>query len=388
MNKIKLGIIGMGNMGEGHWKNIKNGHTPKVELTAVCDWAQTRRDWCKENLPETVKIFDNATDMMKSGLIDSVLIAVPHYDHPKLVMEALENGLNVYNEKPAGVYTKQVIEMNEAAKKSDKVFAIGFQQRTRTYFEKLREIIKSGQLGHIKKFVWIVTDWYRPQGYHDSSNWRSTWKDEGGGVIINQNPHNLDIIQWLFGMPSSLLSMCDFGKYYDIEVDDDVSIFFKYDNGTVGIYTTSTGEAPGTNRLEISCDMGKIVCENEQITFWRNVESEREFNKHYKGVFGRPEVWKCEIPVPPMPAPQHARLLNNFADAILNGAELVAPGPEGINEMTISNAIYYSAWQGSKWIDLKNFDHEGFYKALCEKIENSTVVKNVDRKVGNTEGTY
>ncbi|HIV02097.1 MAG TPA: Gfo/Idh/MocA family oxidoreductase [Candidatus Aphodoplasma excrementigallinarum] len=387
MEKIKLGIIGVGNIGVTHSKNITSGQTKLVDLVAVCDIAPDRRTWAEKNLPG-VKVFDDATEMMKSGLIDSVLIGVPHYDHPRLAIEAFSYGLNVYNEKPAGVYTKQVLEMNEAAKKSGKVFSMGFNQRTRPPFQKVRQLVQSGQLGHIKKVIWIATDWYRPQAYHDSCSWRSTWKGEGGGTIINQNPHNLDLFQWIFGMPSKILSMNDYGKYYNIEVEDDVSAFFKYDNGTVGIYTTSTGEAPGTNRLEISCDMGKIVCEFGKITFWRNVESEREFNKNFDGVFGTPECWKCEIPTKDEDRPQHAILLDNFADAILHGKELLAPGLEGINEMTISNAIYYSDWLGNKWVDVKNFDHDGFYNALQDKVAKSTVVKNVKQKTAGTEGSY
>ncbi len=387
MEKIKLGIVGVGNIGVTHSKNITSGQTKLVDLVAVCDIAPDRRTWAEKNLPG-VKVFDEATEMMKSGLIDSVLIGVPHYDHPRLAIEAFSYGLNVYNEKPAGVYTKQVLEMNEAAKKSGKVFSMGFNQRTRPPFQKVRQLVQSGQLGHIKKVIWIATDWYRPQAYHDSCSWRSTWKGEGGGTIINQNPHNLDLFQWIFGMPSKILSMNDYGKYYNIEVEDDVSAFFKYDNGTVGIYTTSTGEAPGTNRLEISCDMGKIVCEFGKITFWRNVESEREFNKNFDGVFGTPECWKCEIPTKDEDRPQHAILLDNFADAILHGKELLAPGLEGINEMTISNAIYYSDWLGNKWVDVKNFDHDGFYNALQDKVAKSTVVKNVKQKTAGTEGSY
>lgn len=321
--------------------------------------------------------------------MDSVLIAVPHYDHPKLAIEAFSYGLNVYNEKPAGVYTKQVLEMNDAAKNSGKVFSMGFQQRTRPYFRKVRELVQGGQLGHIKKIVWIVTSWYRPQAYHDSCAWRSTWKGEGGGTIMNQNPHNLDLIQWMFGMPDEIWAKCEYGKYYDIEVEDEVTAMFKYKNGTIGIYTTSTGETPGTNRLEISCDMGKVVCEDEKITFFRNVKSEREFNAEFDGVFGSPENWKCEIPVSQTSKPEHAVLLDNFASAILNGDELIAPGIDGINEMTIANSIYYSDWLGGKWIDTNNFDHESFYAALQDKIAKSTFVKKeAKQKTAGTEKSY
>lgn len=388
MKKTRIGIIGLGNMGSTHAVKIAKGMVKHMEIGALCDIDPDRIAWAKKTLPD-YPVFDNATDMYKSGLIDSVLIAVPHYDHPPLAIEAFSYGYHVYCEKPAGVYTKQVLEMNEAAKKSGKVFAIGFNQRTNKSFQKLKNLVESGQLGHIKKVIWIITTWYRPQAYHDSSPWRSTWKGEGGGTITNQNPHNLDLFQWIFGMPSMILSSNDYGKYYDIEVEDDVTALFKYDSGTVGIYTTSTGEYPGTNRLEISCDMGKIVCENDEITFWRNVESEREYNANFHGIFGSIENWKCEIPVPEEVKEQHCTLLEDFARAIVDGTPLLAPGEEGIKEMTIANAIYYSDWLGNKWVDLKNFDHEGFYQALQDKIASSTFVKKKsEKKTTSTEGTY
>lgn len=376
MKKIKLGIIGMGNMGKSHAKNMLSGLAPHVELAAVCDIADEQLKWCDENIAG-IKQYKNATEMMKSGDIDSVLIAVPHYDHPKLAIEAFELGLHVYCEKPAGVYTKQVLEMNEAAKKYGKVFSMGFNQRTRNVFNKIRSLVQSGELGHIKKIIWIVTNWYRPQSYHDSSAWRSTWKYEGGGTIVNQNPHNIDLFQWMFGMPDQVLSTIDYGKYYDIEVDDDVNAIFRYDNGTIGIYTTSTGEQPGTNRLEISCDMGKLVCEDGKLTFWRNVKSEREFNATHTSAFGHLENWKCEIPVEPDEGQEHSNLIENFALAILEGTPLIAPGIDGIDELTLANCFYYSDWLGSKWVSTKDFDHEGFYNALQEKIKNSTYVKKV-----------
>lgn len=237
MDKIKLGIIGFGNMGVTHSRNITSGITKNFELVAICDTDPDRLKKVNEDYPD-VKTFDNAEDMYKSGLIEAVLIAVPHYDHPPLAVKAFEYGLHVMCEKPAGVYTKQVAEMNEAAKKSGKVFGIMFQQRTRPHHVKLKELIESGELGKIKKVIWIVTEWYRSEIYHQSASWRSTWAGEGGAVIMNQSPHNLDLWQWLFGVPDYLTAFCSWGKYYNIECEDDVYAFgeglsyteFAYDN--------------------------------------------------------------------------------------------------------------------------------------------------------------
>ena len=240
MEKLRIGVIGYGNMGTGHVRNLKAGMVPDMELTAVCDIAPARREAAKAEYPE-LAVFENAEELYQSGLCDMVLIAVPHYSHPCLAIEAFQHGLHVITEKPAGVYTKQVREMNEAAAKSDKVFGIMYNQRTNPVYQKLREMIKRGDLGHIKRITWIITDWYRPQAYHDSSSWRSTWKEEGGGALINQNPHQLDLWQWMFGMPDRIFAKASFGKYYDIEVEDDVMAYFEYDNGTTGEYITSTG---------------------------------------------------------------------------------------------------------------------------------------------------
>ena len=386
MKKVKVGIIGCGNMGSEHAKNLIAGTVPDMELVAVCDIEQERRDVMHKLYPD-LKVFGKAEDLMDSGLCDAVIIAVPHYSHPPMVICALEHGLNVMSEKPAGVYTKQVKEMNEAAKKSDKIFAIMFNQRTNPVYIKLREMIKRGDLGHIKRITWIITNWYRPQAYHDSSSWRSTWKGEGGGTLINQNPHQLDLWQWMFGMPDRIYAKASFGKYYNIEVEDDVMAYFEYDNGTTGEYITSTGEAPGTNRLEIACDMGKVVIENNKMTFYRNIISEREFNKNNTIPFGVPECWECNVPVDFSGGEQHVGVLKHFADAILNGGELTAKGEEGLNSLTISNAIHLSAWTGET-VDVKNFPDDKYYELLQEKIKNSKVVKNVRNVTVDISNTH
>ena len=377
--KIKLGIVGFGNMGSGHARNLTEGKIPEAELTAICDIDPERRAASKEKYPQ-IPVFENAEELYSSGLCDSVLIAVPHYDHPPLAISAFKHGLHVMTEKPAGVYTKQVIDMNSEAAKSGKVFGIMYNQRTNPAYIKLRSMVKSGELGHIKRITWIITDWYRPQAYHDSSSWRSTWRGEGGGTLINQNPHQLDLWQWIFGMPDRIFARASFGKYYEIEVEDDVMAYFEYDNGTTGEYITSTGEAPGTNRLEIACDMGKIVVENNKINFTKNAVSEREFNMTNTKPFGCPENSLQEIETDSSDIEQHSEVLKAFAAAILHGGELTARGEEGLNGLTISNSIHLSAWTG-EIIDVKNFPHERFYRLLTEHINSSKPKKNIKKVI-------
>jgi len=386
MADIRLGVIGFGNMGTTHSKNVSEGKVPGMVLGAICDISKERREEALKLYPN-VPVFESAKELFESGKCDAVIIAVPHYDHPQMAIDAFDCGLHVIIEKPAGVYTKQVLQMNEAAKKSDRLFGIMYNQRTNPMYQKVRQMVKSGELGAIKRVSWTVTDWYRPQAYHDSGAWRSTWKTEGGGALINQNPHQIDLWQWMFGMPDKITSFVSFGKYYDIEVEDDVTAVFEYDNGMTGTYITSTGEAPGTNRLEIACDMGKIVIENDNMIFNRNVISEREHNKVNEKPFGVPECWKCEIPVSGN-GEQHVGILKDFVKVLNEGGELLAPGEEGVLGLTISNAIHHSAWTG-KTVDVNNFPHDEFYEILQEKIKNSTVDKsNVKQKTADTKGTY
>ncbi len=368
MEKIRLGILGFGNIGKVHTDNIVGGKCPNVELSAVCDLKEARLDEAKEKVP-TVATFTSAEEMIKSGKIDAILVSVPHYDHPKYAIMAMENGIHTLIEKPAGVYTKQVKEMNEVAQKCDVVFGIMMNQRTNCIYRKMREIVKSGELGEIRRTNLIITDWYRPQIYYNSGDWRATWSGEGGGVLLNQCPHNLDLWQWICGMPSKIEAKLHYGKWHDIEVEDDVSAYCEYPNGATGVFVTTTGDTPGTNRFEITFEKGKLLAENGELKMWKNEMSEPEFSKVNDNPFARPGFTESVVETDGE-NPQHSGVLNAFANAILNGGELVARGEEGINGLTISNAMHLSSWLG-KAVSLDNFDDELFYEELSKRIKTS-----------------
>lgn len=372
MNKVRLGIIGLGNMGTNHLKYLKKGDVPSIELTAIADINPQKLKKAKEGLGESVLAYDTAEALIESNAVDGVLIATPHYLHPPLAIKAFQKGLHVLVEKPAGVYTKQVLEMNETAEKSGKVFGIMFNQRTNPIYQKLKELIESGELGELKRTNWIITNWYRSQSYYDSGDWRATWGGEGGGVLLNQCPHNLDLWQWTCGMPKRVYAFCYYGKYHNIEVEDDVTAFVEYENGATGMFITTTGEAPGTNRLEVVGNNGKVVIEDDKLTFWRLRVSERKFNIEYKGGFGTPECWKFDVPVKGTET-KHPGITSNWAEAILKGTKLLSPGFEGVNGLQISNAIHLSAWT-SQWIDIP-VDEDLFYEKLQEKIQSSKTNK-------------
>ena len=371
---FRVGIIGVGNIGSTHVNSFLSGRVKNAKITALCDIDKEHLYKFKEQLDDEVQYFDNATDMMQSGLVDGVVIATPHYDHPTLAIEAFEAGLHVFCEKPAGVYTKNVREMNEAAKKSGKTFQVNFVLRTNDAYKKIKEMMDNNELGKIKRIVWIITNWYRTQAYFNSGGWRATWAGEGGGTLLNQNPHQLDLLQWIGGMPKRVWSTCYFGKNRDIEVEDEATAYFEYDNGAVGLYMTSVSEFPGTNRLEIAGDRGKLVYENDKITFYRTTVSEEEYNKNAKTGFGPIPMWTCDVPFKSSDVTDgQAEMISNWVDAAEKGTELIAPGYEGINSLSLSNAMYLSTWKDS-WIELP-FDEDEFLERLQEKIKTSTFVK-------------
>ncbi len=385
MEQVRIGIIGIGNMGTAHANNITEGKCPEIKLTAVADINPKRLEWAAENLDPSVVKFNTAEEMLDSGLIDAVIVSVPHYDHPKYAMECFDRGLHVMVEKPAGVYTKQVREMNEAAKKSNVVFGMMFNQRTDHVYRKMRELVQGGSLGAIRRTNWVITNWYRPQAYYNSGAWRATWSGEGGGVLLNQCPHNLDLWQWICGMPVKVNTHMCFGKWHDIEVEDDVTTFVEYANGATGVFVTTTGDAPGTNRFEITLDKGKLVAEDGKLTLWELETPEPEFSKTNKIPFGQPKSTKVEVETDGQ-STQHVGVLNAFAAAILRGEPLVAGGEEGINGLMLSNAMHLSAWLG-KEISLP-FDEDLFYNELMKRVKTSRRKENIDAVIADTTGTY
>jgi len=381
MNKVKLGIIGFGTMGRTHYEYIKDNKVENCEITAIFDVKEIPIS----SYSSEIKTFTNINNFFDSKLFDAVLIATPHYLHPEYAIKAFNHNYHVLIEKPAGVYTKQVRQMNEAAQKSNKKFAIMFNQRINPLYKKAKELVASGEIGQLKRTIWIITNWYRPQSYFDSSSWRATWKSEGGGVLLNQDPHQLDLWQWICGMPTSIHSYCYFGKYHDIEVEDDVTAFLEFENGATGVFITSTGETPGTNRLEISGDKGQIIIEKDTLVFKKLRVSERQFNKEFTGGFGAPECWDISVPIDTKNK-QHAGITQNFINSILYDEPLIAPGIEGINSLTLSNAMLLSTWENKK-ITLP-IDEEKFLKYLNGKIASSTFKKKVKEIKMNPENTY
>jgi predicted dehydrogenase len=370
MKTVRLGIIGLGNIGQHHFGYLTAGKVSRAELVAVSDAVPSKLD---KYLP--LKTFTDGEELIRSGLVDAVIIATPHYQHTTLGIAALKQGLHVMVEKPVSAHKADAERLIATHKQHPKqVFAGMFQLRAEPRYLKIQKLIQAGDLGKVVRMSWIMTDWFRTEAYYASGGWRATWKGEGGGVLLNQCLHNLDAMQWLLGMPARVRGFCQFGRFHDIEVEDNVSAYLEYPNGATGTFVSSTGEAPGTNRFEIVGTRGKVVLERDRISFTRNEADMIEFSRNTKLGFAKPEVWNVEIPFENA-ANGHATLMQNFINAILDGEPLIAPGEEGIHSIELANVILYSSLI-DQTVELP-MDSAAYEKKLNELIAGSKIQKKV-----------
>lgn len=389
MKKIRFGIIGLGNQGTYYACNLfDGGQIVNGEITALCDWNPAKIENMKEKISKKdIVYFSDYKEMLDSGLCDVVLVETPHYVHPEIVAECLNRGIHVICDKPAGVYTKQVREMNEIAKKSNAHFAMLFNQRTNCVYRKMKEIIAEGGIGELQRVNWIITNWYRTQSYYDSGSWRATWEGEGGGVLINQCPHQIDLVQWVVGeMPKTVRGFCQYGKWHDIEVEDEVTAFFEYENGATGVFITTTGETPGVNRLEISGTKGKLLCENDKLTWYKLEQDSQEWSRTCPTGFDIPPMEVIEVETDGKNE-QHAGIINNFANALLGLEEFFVDGTEGIKGVELMNAMELSGWKGGEKITLP-VNEEEYLAELNIRRQNSRLKQVDDNKVIDNSMSY
>ena len=370
MNKVRIGIIGLGNIGQHHFGYLSAGKVGRAEVVAVSDAVPAKLEKYKP-----LKTFTEGEELIRSGLVDAVIIATPHYQHTTLGIAALKQGLHVMVEKPISAHKADAERLIAAHKKKPKlIFAGMFQLRAEPRYLRIRKLIQSGELGEIVRMSWIMTDWFRTEAYYASGGWRATWKGEGGGVLLNQCLHNLDAMQWLLGMPARVRGFCQLGRFHQIEVEDNVSAYLEYHNGATGTFVSSTGESPGSNRVEIVGTRGKVVLERDQVAFTRNEADMLEFSRSARLGFAKPEVWNVEIPFENAPN-AHAVLMQNFVNAILDGEPLIAPGEEGIHSVELANVILYSSLIGQT-VELP-MDSAAYEKKLNQLIAESKIEKKV-----------
>ena len=343
MTIIRFGIVGFGSMGLNHAATLL-GATPHARLCAVA--TKNEKNIAKlRAMPggADVAVFDTPAAMYDSGAIDAVLIASPHRAHAAQAVEAFAHGMHVLLEKPVGVTTLEAKRIAAAAKAAGRAYGVMFNQRTNPVYREMKRIVDSGELGEIRRTSVIITDWFRAQSYYDSCAWRATWKHEGGGVLLNQAPHNLDLWQWICGTPVSVRAFCGFGRWHDIEVEDDVTAYVEYANGATGTFVTCTGETPGTNRFEISMDGGQLIVENGRLILRRPEVPASRFIREFAGGYGAP-AYTTEDITPEGENPRHAGVIEAFALHLLEGAPMIAGGEEGLESLSLSSAMLLSAW--------------------------------------------
>ena len=375
--QVRLGIIGFGQQGSMYARFIAEGQVPSMVVGAIADIDAARRDAASAAHPEA-EVFDDHLALLDSGLVDAVVTAVPHYLHPEMGIEALRRDIHALVEKPAGVYTKQVAELNAfAATKPEVRFGLMFNQRNNPLYQRIKEIVDAGEIGSVLRSNWIITTWWRPQGYYDSSAWRATWGGEGGGVLVNQAPHQLDLWQWICGVPEKVFAKVSYGFRRDIAVEDEVTALVDYGNGATGVFVTATHDLVGTDRFEILGDAGKIVVEGSRTaTVTRLAKPERELSagmspedvaRLFTGQLDASELYATEtIEFDSAWGGQHSGVLENFAQSILGEEELLAPGEEGILGVRLANAIHLSSWLGRE-VSI-DFDEDEFLRALNDRI--------------------
>ena len=380
MRKVRFGVIGVGNMGSYHARVLADGKIARATLAAVADV-----DAAQVAAFPNVRGFADSRELIRSGTVDAVLIATPHYDHTTIGMDALQQGLHVLVEKPISVHKTDCERLIAAHTNPRQIFSAMLNQRTDPYYRKIRELVHGGALGELRRLSWTITDWFRTDAYYASGSWRATWAGEGGGVLLNQATHNLDLWQWLFGMPATVRAVCGLGRYHPIEVEDDMTAVFEYANGATGVFTTTTGEAPGTNRLEIAGDRGRLVYENNALRFTQTTESVRAFCRQSEKHYGAPERTEQTFDFPDHGG-QHGAVLQNFVDAILDGVPLIAPAAEGLGAVELANAMLWSSLRNAP-VKLP-LDGAGFAQQLRQLSAQSKFKKTTAHKKHDEVAPY
>ncbi len=353
--KVRFGVIGTGGMGSGHCEMLPK--IPETTLAAVCDIDPKARE--ATSAKYGVPTFATHTELLDSGLVDAVVIATPHYFHPTIALEAFQRKIHVLSEKPLAVTVSSADAMIVGAKASGCKFGVMYQMRSEPQNAAARKVVESGVLGDIYRTS-VVMGWYRSQAYYNSGGWRATWAGEGGGVLINQAPHYLDLFTWLGGLPKTITGQTR-TRLHDIEVEDEAFATLEYANGAHGYLYASTTEVPNHNLIEICGDKGKLVLDNGKLRVDGLDTPIREFTRTNESMWASPKSSESgvELPADP-PIKGHAAITQNFARSILFGEPLISPGEDGLNAVEMINGLILSGKTGktvSVPVNRAEYDH-------------------------------
>ena len=368
MNQVRMGIIGLGGMGQQHVRFVRE--LPEAELTAVSDIDEK----ITKEISEKYKVpgFVDYKELLESGLVDAVLVATPHYFHPPIGISAMERGIHCLSEKPIAVSVKEGERLVEASRKNNVVFGVMHQYRTLPEIRLARKIVESGKLGEIRRTC-SVNLWYRSQAYYETASWRGTWSGEGGGVLINQAPHSIDLFLLLGGLPSTVTAKTR-TRLHDIEVEDEVSALLEYPNGAWGYYYITVNEpSPYSTFIEISGDSGKLVYQDNSLKLYSFHPSIPEFTFSTQDMWASPQIGEEKLDLPSCET-GHKEIIRNFCRAILYGEELIAPGAEGLWTVEFIDALILSG-KKDKPVNIPVNREE--YEELLESLRRSSKQKKV-----------
>lgn len=365
---IRVALIGVGAMGKKYALMLSENRINNMMLSAVCARSDSNKGWIKENLKEDILFYESTEELFNhADGFDAVLIVTPHKEHPRLALEAFKHKKHVFCDKPAGITVSEAHAMNEAAEKAGTIYAMMFHNRSFPVYQELKKMLMERDLGDILRILFISSKNFRTNFYHKSSTWRSSFKGEGGGMLINQGTHSLDIWQWLFGMPEAIYAKIPFGKYNDFLVDDEATILMEYPGKVTGTFIMSTGEAFNGEKLEVVGTKGRVVIEDNQMSYWKNDVDSRIYGKTSEE--NSKDKIHTEFKKIEFAAPENAyiKMFENFYNAIVSGEALIAPGEEGDKSLTLVNAAYLSAWKKEEVrLPFSEKEYEDYLKKMID----------------------
>jgi len=341
MNPVRFGIVGVtGVIGGTHIRAIRQ--TEGAELAAVTDLnlAAAQRV-ASEARCELLKNFDW---LIKRADIDVVCLCTPHALHAEQAIAALKSRKHVLTEKPMAVTVADADKMIAASEKYDRKLGVVFQYRFRPSVLAARALLQRGQLGQLYR-VTVVHAAFKTQYFYDAAAWRGTWKGGGGGVLINQAPHYLDLLAYLVGMPTRVAAW-NRTLTHRIEVEDTASALMEFPGGAQGFAHFNTVQAPGESRIEIVGDRGTLRIEDNDVRLFQPEIPLRQFAQTDRShIYAYPRTAEVRVPLASSEA-THATVLQDFIDAVRHNRPPACDGQEGRKSLEIGNAMLLSSFSG------------------------------------------
>jgi len=306
--------------------------------------------------------FADYHQMLASTLPEAVVVIAPHPFHAPLAIEALRAGAHVLVEKPIALQVAEADAMIAVAADVGRLLAVNLQQRTRGVIRTARALIQDGRLGAIQR-VEMVATWTRTAAYYRRAGWRGTWRGEGGGVLMNQAPHTLDVLCHLLGLPARVVAW-NRTLYHDIETEDTSLSMLEWANGAQGTLLVSTAQAGEPERLEIVGTRGALRLQNGALAVSSAEADLLEFMRDDPDPFARLPYTPVEVDIE-SGGGTHQTIYENFVAAIRDGVPLVADGAQGRMSLEVANAIILSSHTG-RAVELP-VDRAAYAALLAEK---------------------